>query len=602
MPFIQIQLRKGTSTEWSSANPTLAIAEVGVETNTGLFKIGNGSSNWNSLPYSSTNWSSLIGTPVGLVSSSLQIGTVSGSFTGSLLGTSSLATTASFAISASYVSGAASTWDTITNKPTGLVSSSTQVNYTALQNIPSGIVSSSSQINTGSFSGSFTGSMLGTSSWANNSISSSIAGNAVLLNNINSATFARTGSNTFSGIQVIADSTNSTAFNNGALIISGGVGIAKDVNISGSLTINGLLTAISMSTQYVTSSEYTIGVSRIILNDDDLVRFAGISIVDSGSTNATASILWDSVNHKFLYEAAGVQSYSGGILIAGPRNTGALGDERTLISGRVPVSVGGDHIDTAPQSSSIRVDFSNLRTHVENGLTVTGSINATSVTASVLGTATSASYVTFSDIANIPTLFSASSQVVYSGISNIPVGLLSSSAQINVLSNISASYASSSDLLNGKPYTVFATTGSNIYTGTQTISGSVISTEGMTAYGNMLIQNGTFTKYILQNDSLVTGSLATTNASIWVGSESSHEVAIIIAGSPAFKVNTTSNFVPANNGLQDIGADAERIRTLWVTNISSSTAVPSAIFAETASYVPNISSGETFSPFLLAGM
>lgn len=595
MPFIQIQLRKGTSTEWSSANPTLAIAEVGVETNTGLFKIGNGSSNWNSLPYSSTNWSSLIGTPTGLVSSSLQITQVSGSFTGSLLGT---ATTASFAISASYVSGAASTWDTITNKPTGLVSSSTQVSYPSLQNIPVGIVSSSLQINTGSFSGSFAG----TSSVAVMATSASFAANAALLNNINAATFARTGSNTFSGIQVFSDSTNSTAFNNGALIISGGVGISKDVNISGSLTVVGLLTAVSMSTLYVTASSYTIGVSRIILNDDDLVRFAGISIVDSGSTNATASILWDSVNHKFLYEAAGVQSYTGAILIAGPRNTGALGDERTLISGRIPVSVGGDHIDTAPQSSSIRVDFSNLRTHVENGLTVTGSINATSVTASVLGTATSASYVTFSDIANIPTLFSASSQVVYSGISNIPVGLLSSSAQINVLSNISASYASSSDLLNGKPYTVFATTGSNIYTGTQTISGSVISTEGMTAYGNMLIQNGTFTKYILQNDSLVTGSLATTNASIWVGSESSHEVAIIIAGSPAFKVNTTSNFVPANNGLQDIGADAERIRTLWVTNISSSTAVPSAIFAETASYVPNISSGETFSPFLLAGM
>lgn len=602
MPFIQIQLRKGTSTEWSSANPTLAIAEVGVETNTGLFKIGNGTSNWNSLPYSSTNWSSLIGTPVGLVSSSLQIGTVSGSFTGSLLGTSSLATTASFAISASYVSGAASTWDTITNKPTGLVSSSTQVNYTALQNIPSGIVSSSSQINTGSFSGSFTGSMLGTSSWANNSISSSIAGNAVLLNNINSATFARTGSNTFSGIQVIADSTNSTAFNNGALIISGGVGIAKDVNISGSLTVNGLLTAISMSTQYVTSSEYTIGVSRIILNDDDLVRFAGISIVDSGSTNATASILWDSVNHKFLYEAAGVQSYSGGILIAGPRNTGALGDERTLISGRVPVSVGGDHIDTAPQSSSIRVDFTNLRTHVENGLTVTGSISATAVTASIFGTATSASYVTYSDVANKPSLISASSQVIYTSISNIPTGILSSSAQINLLSSVSASfasssgtstsasYASTSDLLSGIPYTVFSTTGSNIYLGNQTV------------YGNILIENGTFTKYILQNDSLVTGSLGTTNAAIWVGSESNHELSLIVAGTPAFKINTLSNFVPANNGLQDIGADAERIRTLWVTNISSSTAVPSAIFAETASYVPNIPSGETFSPFLLAGM
>ena len=48
---IQIQFRRGTAAEWSSVNPILAEAEMGIETDTDLFKIGNGSLNWNDLDY-----------------------------------------------------------------------------------------------------------------------------------------------------------------------------------------------------------------------------------------------------------------------------------------------------------------------------------------------------------------------------------------------------------------------------------------------------------------------------------------------------------------------------------------------------------------------
>lgn len=47
----QIQLRRGTAAQWTSANPTLAQSEVGVETDTNKFKIGNGSTAWTSLAY-----------------------------------------------------------------------------------------------------------------------------------------------------------------------------------------------------------------------------------------------------------------------------------------------------------------------------------------------------------------------------------------------------------------------------------------------------------------------------------------------------------------------------------------------------------------------
>jgi len=50
----QIQIRRGTAAQWTSANPTLAAGEFGYETDTGKAKIGNGSTAWNSLSYSLT--------------------------------------------------------------------------------------------------------------------------------------------------------------------------------------------------------------------------------------------------------------------------------------------------------------------------------------------------------------------------------------------------------------------------------------------------------------------------------------------------------------------------------------------------------------------
>jgi hypothetical protein len=47
----QIQARRGTAAQWTSANPTLAAGEWGYETDTGKVKIGNGSTAWSSLGY-----------------------------------------------------------------------------------------------------------------------------------------------------------------------------------------------------------------------------------------------------------------------------------------------------------------------------------------------------------------------------------------------------------------------------------------------------------------------------------------------------------------------------------------------------------------------
>ena len=48
---VQIQIRRGTASLWTSTNPTIAAGEFGYETDTGKLKIGDGSTAWTSLSY-----------------------------------------------------------------------------------------------------------------------------------------------------------------------------------------------------------------------------------------------------------------------------------------------------------------------------------------------------------------------------------------------------------------------------------------------------------------------------------------------------------------------------------------------------------------------
>ena len=48
----RMQQRRDTAANWTSTNPTLAAGEIGIESDTYKFKVGNGSTAWTSLPYS----------------------------------------------------------------------------------------------------------------------------------------------------------------------------------------------------------------------------------------------------------------------------------------------------------------------------------------------------------------------------------------------------------------------------------------------------------------------------------------------------------------------------------------------------------------------
>jgi hypothetical protein len=48
---VMIRLRRGTQSQWSSENPVLISGEIVIETDTNQVKIGNDTSNYNSLSY-----------------------------------------------------------------------------------------------------------------------------------------------------------------------------------------------------------------------------------------------------------------------------------------------------------------------------------------------------------------------------------------------------------------------------------------------------------------------------------------------------------------------------------------------------------------------
>jgi hypothetical protein len=150
--------------------------------------------------------------------------------------------------------------------------------------------------------------------------------------NLKTASFATTGSNNFTAVQHIADTTNPTGFDStGSLYSEGGLHLKKDAYISSSLYIKGNLTVYgTQSVSYITSSQLNISTNIITVNTSTpSIRFGGLAVQDSGSAGGlTGSLLWDSQNNSWLYNnPSGSGNYDSSLVIMGPRNSSALGNE-----------------------------------------------------------------------------------------------------------------------------------------------------------------------------------------------------------------------------------------------------------------------------------
>jgi hypothetical protein len=160
--------------------------------------------------------------------------------------------------------------------------------------------------------------------------------------------YATTGSNTFVGSQYFSSSFNPTGFTTTAsLYTDGGLRVTKDMYVSGTAYFNNITVFGTQSVAYISSSQLNIGTNIITVNTDTpTIRFGGLAVYDSGSTGLTGSILWDSQNNHWVYTNPSGSSYSGGMLISGPRAS-SLGSEQGTTSNALMKGQGGDHITSS---------------------------------------------------------------------------------------------------------------------------------------------------------------------------------------------------------------------------------------------------------------
>jgi hypothetical protein len=268
------------------------------------------------------------------------------------------------------------------------------------------------------------------------------------------ANYATTGSNTFRANQTI----------------SGSLFVTENLVVFG-----------SSSLVNVTGSSVSIGTNTVVLNTSSpSVRFGGISVIDSGSTQGTGSLWWDSERNHWLYEHPldGGAPYNSAILISGPKHTGSLGGESGLISGSIVVASGDDHIDNSIMSQANGV-ITLVGDLVTTGV-ISGSISATN------GVVSGSSQLTSSyDLRYV--ISGSITQTTWDNIANKPSGIISGATQVTesldlryrlvgddiTFAELTEKPALVSGSLQIKNYGDIVTTGSNQFNGNQIITGSV---------------------------------------------------------------------------------------------------------------------------------
>ena len=150
------------------------------------------------------------------------------------------------------------------------------------------------------------------------------------------------------GAQYISDTSNAISFTSTAsLYTDGGLRVSKDSYVSGTAYFNNVVVYGTSSIEYITSSQVNIGSNLVVVNTDTpAIRFGGLAVYDSGSTGLTGSMLWDSEANHWVYANPSGSTYSGGMMISGPR-AASLGTEVGTTACAVMIGQGGDHITSS---------------------------------------------------------------------------------------------------------------------------------------------------------------------------------------------------------------------------------------------------------------
>jgi hypothetical protein len=136
---------------------------------------------------------------------------------------------------------------------------------------------------------------------------------------IKTGSLATTGSNTFIGTQTITGS----------------------LFISANLVVQG-----TSSLENITASAVSIGTNIVNLNTaNPAIRYAGLSIGDSGSVGGSGSFLYDSVQDEMIFVHRGANTtITSSVVLMGPQTFDSIGSETYPTANRIQKGTGNEHL------------------------------------------------------------------------------------------------------------------------------------------------------------------------------------------------------------------------------------------------------------------
>ena len=448
------------------------------------------------------------------------------SFTGSLLGT------------ASYVT-ASNVFGTVTNASTASFVTSSNIFGAVTNAVTASFITGSGVI--GNISGN-----AATSTTASYVSGANVGGN--ITGNSNNITAYTINQNLGTGNTV----------NFAGLSLSGSLNVNNLTNnITGSLVISQNLTVLgSSSITYTTASQLNVANNLITVNNSTPgVRFAGLAAIDSGSNPpVSGSLLFDSINNQwiFLHQFQSGAAITSSVLITGPETSNNLGNETALTQNRLPKIGNPFHIidsNTSDDGTTIR--------HLTN-TEVTGSLKVTTNITAVGFTGSGAS------LTSIPNGALVNSAIT---IGSTSTSLGGTSTSLAGLTSVSSTAFTGS--LQGTASTASFVTGSNVFgnisgnAGTATtlqtarniqgvsFNGSaditvVTAGTGISVSGTSVTNTGTLTVTGTANQVLVNGGTAAANGNLTLSLPQS----IATTSSPSFAGATLTNDLVINESTQ----------------------------------------------------
>jgi hypothetical protein len=325
---------------------------------------------------------------VQITTSSISFVDITGSITQTIAQSSSLGSTSNFTPTSSFNAYTQSFSSSVSSSITSISSSVTTTITTLSSSVSTSFSLSAASVTSLSSSVSSSVTSLSSSLTSVNTTQNSRLGTIESI----TGSYATTGSNTFFGLQTF----------------SGSVYIANDLVVQGSSSI-----------QYISASSVSIGTNIVQLNTaNPSVRFAGLTIIDSGSIGGSGSFLYDSVHDEFVFVHRGNgTNVTSSHFVLGPETYDSLGNETYLTNNRLPKGTGKEHlVDSQISDDGTTVSIGGALTITGN---ITGPIRATNGVvsgSSQIDLTTTTNYASgILTRLNAVGVFSGSSQVSLSG-------------------------------------------------------------------------------------------------------------------------------------------------------------------------------------------